>query len=138
MIGELQGGDVPETQKKILFSFRIMSRSFADSAKSEENFQILDQLKDANVWRILSNLIDPNTSFHQACNLRVRNKLLYRHLNISNISPLSSMGAFLSMNWTYIKSPSFIYYLVLEDQLLPLPSLKPKHSGFLKGDSGVN
>lgn len=71
----MQEGDAPETQKKILFSFRVMSRSFADPAKSEENFQILDQLKDANVWRILSNLIDPNTNFHQACNLRVRNDL---------------------------------------------------------------
>ncbi|KAG6583667.1 Sister chromatid cohesion protein PDS5-like B, partial [Cucurbita argyrosperma subsp. sororia] len=65
-----QDGDAPETQKKILFGFRVMARSFADPAKSEENFQILDQLKDANVWRIFSNLIDPNTNFHQACNLR--------------------------------------------------------------------
>lgn len=85
----MQDGDVPETQKKILFGFRIMSRSFADPAKSEENFQILDQLKDANVWRILSNLVDPNTNFHQACNMRVSNKVPYRHLNILS---LPSMG----------------------------------------------
>lgn len=49
-----------------------MARSFADPAKAEENFQFLDQLKDANIWKILMNLVDPNTSFHQARTLRVR------------------------------------------------------------------
>ncbi|XP_057415482.1 sister chromatid cohesion protein PDS5 homolog A-like isoform X2 [Lotus japonicus] len=57
--------DVPEVQKKIIFCFRVMSRSFADHVKAEENFQILDQLKDANIWKILKNLVDPNTSLHQ-------------------------------------------------------------------------
>lgn len=61
-----QEGDAPEIQKKILFCFRIMSRSFSEPAKAEENFQILDQLKDANIWKILMNLLDPKTSFHQA------------------------------------------------------------------------
>ena len=57
-----------------------MSRLFADSAKAEENFQILDQLKDANIWKILSSLIDPKTSFHQACSSRVRIKILAQML----------------------------------------------------------
>ncbi|XP_061339796.1 sister chromatid cohesion protein PDS5 homolog A-like isoform X2 [Gastrolobium bilobum] len=61
-----QDKDVPDVQKKILFCFRVMSRSFADPMKAEENFQILDQLKDANIWKILTNLVDPNTGFHQA------------------------------------------------------------------------
>ncbi|KAK4259162.1 hypothetical protein QN277_005520 [Acacia crassicarpa] len=61
-----QDKDVPEVQKKILFCFRVMSRSFADPAKAEESFQILDQLKDTNIWKILTNLVDPNTSLHQA------------------------------------------------------------------------
>ncbi|XP_028754953.1 sister chromatid cohesion protein PDS5 homolog B-A isoform X2 [Neltuma alba] len=65
-----QDKDVPEVQKKILFSFRVMSRSFADAAKAEESFQILDQLKDANIWKILTNLVDPNTSLHQAHSYR--------------------------------------------------------------------
>ncbi|XP_061344321.1 sister chromatid cohesion protein PDS5 homolog A [Gastrolobium bilobum] len=60
-----QDKDIPEVQKKIVFCFRVMSRSFADPTKAEENFQILDQLKDANIWKILMNLVDPNTSFHQ-------------------------------------------------------------------------
>ncbi|XP_054776795.1 sister chromatid cohesion protein PDS5 homolog A-like isoform X2 [Prosopis cineraria] len=61
-----QDKDVPEIQKKVLFCFRVMSRSFVDPAKAEESFQILDQLKDANIWKILTNLVDPNTSLHEA------------------------------------------------------------------------
>ncbi|XP_057757523.1 sister chromatid cohesion protein PDS5 homolog A-like isoform X1 [Arachis stenosperma] len=60
-----QDKDNPEVQKKIAFCFRVMSRSFSDSAKAEENFQILDQLEDENVWKILTNLVDPNVSYHQ-------------------------------------------------------------------------
>ncbi|KAJ4831103.1 hypothetical protein Tsubulata_033020 [Turnera subulata] len=65
-----QEGDNPEVQKKVQFCFRIMSRSFAEPTKAEENFQILDQLKDANIWKILTNLLDPNTNFQQACIFR--------------------------------------------------------------------
>ncbi|QCD77306.1 sister chromatid cohesion protein PDS5 homolog A-A-like [Vigna unguiculata] len=60
-----QGKDIPEVQKKIVFCFRVMSRSFADPTKAEESFQILDQLQDPNLWKILTDLVDPNTSFHQ-------------------------------------------------------------------------
>ncbi|KAL2341418.1 hypothetical protein Fmac_009358 [Flemingia macrophylla] len=60
-----QGKDIPDVQKKISFCFRMMSRSFADQVKAEESFQILDQLQDDNVWKILTDLVDPNTSFHQ-------------------------------------------------------------------------
>ncbi|XP_022967040.1 sister chromatid cohesion protein PDS5 homolog A-like isoform X1 [Cucurbita maxima] len=100
-----QGGDVPETQKKLLFSFRIMSRSFADSAKSEENFQILDQLKDANVWRILSNLIDPNTSFHQACNFRdeLLKILGEKHRLYDFLNSLSLKCSYLLFNKEHVK-----------------------------------
>lgn len=76
----MQDGDAPEIQKKVLYCFRVMSRSFADPVKAEENFQILDQLKDANVWKILTSLVDPNTSFHQASTSRVR--MIYWWCNI--------------------------------------------------------
>ncbi|XP_057497831.1 sister chromatid cohesion protein PDS5 homolog A-like isoform X1 [Actinidia eriantha] len=65
-----QENEVPEFQKKILFCFRIMSRCFTDPAKAEENFQFLDQLKDASIWKILTTLLDPNTSSLQACSCR--------------------------------------------------------------------
>lgn len=67
----MQENDASESQKKILFCFRIMSRCFTDPVKAEENFQILDQLKDANIWKILALLLDPNTSSSQTCSCRV-------------------------------------------------------------------
>ncbi|OMO64698.1 Armadillo-like helical [Corchorus olitorius] len=63
---DAEDSEAPELQKKVLFGFRIMSRSFFDPVKAEESFQILDQLKDANIWKILMNLLDPNTTFQQA------------------------------------------------------------------------
>ncbi|KAE9599128.1 hypothetical protein Lalb_Chr15g0088251 [Lupinus albus] len=60
-----QDKDNPQVRKKIAFCFRVMSRSFADPTKAEESFHILDQLKDDNIWKSLTNLVDPNTSFHE-------------------------------------------------------------------------
>ncbi|TQD74756.1 hypothetical protein C1H46_039705 [Malus baccata] len=65
-----QDGDAPEVQKKILYCFRIVSRLFADPVKAEEGFQFPDQLKDINIWKILTNLVDPNTGSPQARILR--------------------------------------------------------------------
>ncbi|XP_057765095.1 sister chromatid cohesion protein PDS5 homolog A isoform X2 [Salvia miltiorrhiza] len=59
-------GDRVETQKKILFCFRAMSRCFTNPAEAEENFQNLDQLKDSKILKLVSGLIDPNTSSIQA------------------------------------------------------------------------
>lgn len=67
----MQDGDAPELQKRFFVCFRTMSRLFTDPAKAEENFRVLNQLKDANVWKILTNLLDPNTSLLQAYTLRV-------------------------------------------------------------------
>lgn len=52
-----------------------MSRCFTDPGKAEESFQILDQLKDANVWRILTVLLDPNCNSIRASSSRVRRNL---------------------------------------------------------------
>ncbi|KAL2932207.1 Sister chromatid cohesion protein PDS5-like protein B [Bienertia sinuspersici] len=59
--------DATDYKKKAVLLFRVMSRFFVDPTKAEEGFLTLDQLKDVNVWKILSGLLDPNTSFHQAC-----------------------------------------------------------------------
>ncbi|KAE8709123.1 putative ARF GTPase activator [Hibiscus syriacus] len=85
-----QDSDSPEIQKKILFSFQIMSRSFSDPVKAEENFQTLDRVKDANIWKILLNLLDPNTSSHQASSGRVGCKMLGGVLKDSSGSILGS------------------------------------------------
>lgn len=76
ILTQMQDGDANEIQKKVMFCFRMMSRCFIDPAKAEESFQILDQLKDANVWKILRTLLDPNTTSSQASNSRVRKQFL--------------------------------------------------------------
>ncbi|XP_021766736.1 sister chromatid cohesion protein PDS5 homolog A-A-like isoform X1 [Chenopodium quinoa] len=58
--------DVTDYQKRVILLFRVMSRFFVDPSKAEEGFLTLDQLKDTNVWKILSSFLDPNTSFHEA------------------------------------------------------------------------
>lgn len=68
----LQEGDSAETQKKVMFCFRAMSRCFAEPAEAEEKFQILDQLKDSNIWKLVTQLLDPNTSSLQASSSRVK------------------------------------------------------------------
>ncbi|KZV51246.1 hypothetical protein F511_05903 [Dorcoceras hygrometricum] len=65
-----QEGDAAELQKKVMFCFRVMSRYFIDPTKAEENFQLLDQLKDSNIWKILTQILDPNTGWLQSCSLR--------------------------------------------------------------------
>ncbi|KAJ4704111.1 sister chromatid cohesion protein PDS5-like A-like [Melia azedarach] len=100
-----QDGDAPEIQKKILFCFRIMSRSFAEPAKAEEYFQILDQLKDANVWKILMNLLDPNTSFHQTCSSRddLLKILGEKHRLFDFLSTLSVKCSYLLFSKEHVK-----------------------------------
>ncbi|KAL0321041.1 UNVERIFIED_CONTAM: hypothetical protein Sradi_5365600 [Sesamum radiatum] len=66
-----QEGDGTEIEKKVMFCFRVMSRCFTDPAKAEESFQILDQLKDSNIWKILLQLLNPDTSSVEASNLRI-------------------------------------------------------------------
>ncbi|KAK4434769.1 DNA mismatch repair protein MSH6 [Sesamum alatum] len=65
-----QEGDGTEIEKKVMFCFRVMSRCFTDPEKAEESFQILDQLKDSNIWKILMRLLNPDTSSVQASNSR--------------------------------------------------------------------
>ncbi|KAH0459071.1 hypothetical protein IEQ34_011885 [Dendrobium chrysotoxum] len=62
--------NVPEIQKKLNGFFRFMSRMFHDAAKAEEGFQMLNQLKDQNIWKLLMILLDPDTSFCQAWSCR--------------------------------------------------------------------
>ncbi|XP_034898204.1 sister chromatid cohesion protein PDS5 homolog A isoform X1 [Populus alba] len=100
-----QDRDTPEIQKKVLFCFRIMSRSFAEPAKAEENFHIVDQLKDANIWKILTNLLDPSTSFHQACTGRddLLKILGEKHRLYDFLSSLSMKCSYLLFNKEHVK-----------------------------------
>ncbi|KAA8537266.1 hypothetical protein F0562_027047 [Nyssa sinensis] len=100
-----QDGDASELQKKVLFCFRIMSRCFTDPAKAEENFQILDQLKDANIWKILASLLDPITSSLQAygCRDDLLKILGEKHRLYEFLSTLSMKCSYLLFNKEHVK-----------------------------------
>ncbi|KAM7525318.1 hypothetical protein LguiA_015220 [Lonicera macranthoides] len=100
-----QDNDVSELQKKAMFCFRIMSRCFTDPAKAEENFLILDQLKDANIWKIMATLLNPNTNSLQAC--RSRDDLLKilgeKHRLYEFLSTLSMKCSYILFNKEHVK-----------------------------------
>ncbi|KAG2261739.1 hypothetical protein Bca52824_068818 [Brassica carinata] len=100
-----QSADSPEMQKKILFGFRVMSRAFSDPAKAEQNFLILDQLKDANIWKILNNLLDPNTSIMQASKIRddMLKILSEKHSLYEFLGTLSIKCSYLLFSKEYVK-----------------------------------
>ncbi|XP_074344973.1 sister chromatid cohesion protein PDS5 homolog A isoform X2 [Apium graveolens] len=100
-----QDNDGPEFRKKVLVCFRIMSRCFIDPGKAEENFLILDQLKDANVWKILTILLDPNTTCLQACRSRddVLRILGEKHRLHEFLGALSMKCSYLLFNKEYVK-----------------------------------
>ncbi|KAL9254883.1 Sister chromatid cohesion protein PDS5 homolog A-like protein [Drosera capensis] len=90
-------GDVSDLQRKTITLFRAMSRCFTDAAKAEEGFQGVDQLKDSNIWKILSNLLDPNTTFSEG---RSHRDDLLKILGEKH--PLLDFLTILSMKCSYI------------------------------------
>ncbi|KAF3776312.1 Sister chromatid cohesion PDS5-like protein A-B [Nymphaea thermarum] len=69
-----QDKDTTDILERTSGCIRTLARSFKDPAKAEEDFQTLNQLKDNNVWKILTSLLDTNTSTTQA--LKGRDDLL--------------------------------------------------------------
>ncbi|KAL1214039.1 putative sister chromatid cohesion protein PDS5 [Cardamine amara subsp. amara] len=100
-----QSADTPEMQKKALFGFRVMSRAFSDPPKTEQNFLILDQLKDANIWKILTSLVDPNTSIMQASKIRddMLKILSEKHSLYEFLSTLSIKCSYLLFSKEFVK-----------------------------------
>ncbi|KAG9448592.1 hypothetical protein H6P81_008557 [Aristolochia fimbriata] len=100
-----QDGDGPELKKRVLGCFRTMSRWFSDPSKAEESFETLNQLKDTNIWRILTGLLDPNTSLQQA--LTYRDDLLKilgdKHPLYNFLNTLSIKCSYLLFNKEYVK-----------------------------------
>ncbi|XP_018439839.1 sister chromatid cohesion protein PDS5 homolog A isoform X2 [Raphanus sativus] len=101
----LNTADAPEMQKKIQFGFRVMSRAFSDPPMAEPNFLILDQLKDANIWKILNNLLDPNTSITQASKIRddMLNILSEKHCLYEFLGTLSIKCSYLLFSKEFVK-----------------------------------
>ncbi|KAK9156348.1 hypothetical protein Sjap_003828 [Stephania japonica] len=100
-----QDHDSAEFQKKVLLCFRVMSRWFVDPVKAEESFQTLGHLKDANIWKILTNISDPNTSFHQAWIYRddLLKILGEKHPLFDFLGTLSMKCSYLLLNKDYVK-----------------------------------
>ncbi|XP_031479446.1 sister chromatid cohesion protein PDS5 homolog A-like isoform X2 [Nymphaea colorata] len=69
-----QDKDTTDILERTSGCIRTLARSFKDPAKAEEDFQTLNQLKDNNVWKILTSLLDTSTSTAQA--LKGRDDLL--------------------------------------------------------------
>ncbi|KAJ4981397.1 hypothetical protein NE237_032234 [Protea cynaroides] len=97
--------DTADFQKKVFISFRIMSRWFSDPVKAEESFQILDQLKDANIWKILTTLLDPITTFQQSwmCRDDLLRILGEKHRLHDFLSALSVKCSYLLFNKEHVK-----------------------------------
>ncbi|CAG7894949.1 unnamed protein product [Brassica rapa] len=100
-----QSADAPEMQKKFQFGFRVMSRAFSDPPKAEQNFLVLDQLKDANIWKILNNLLDPNTGIVQAAKIRddMLKILSEKHSLYEFLGTLSIKCSYLLFSKEYVK-----------------------------------
>ncbi|KVI01136.1 Armadillo-like helical, partial [Cynara cardunculus var. scolymus] len=97
--------DPSELQKKVALCFRFMSHCFTDPTKAEADFQLLHHLKDANVWKILTLLLDPNTSSLQTW--RSRDELLkivgQKHPLYGFLSTLSMKCSYILFNKDHVK-----------------------------------
>ncbi|XP_076907861.1 sister chromatid cohesion protein PDS5 homolog A-like [Bidens hawaiensis] len=101
----LKGSDASEAKKKVMICFRFMSHCFTDPTKAESDFLLLHQLKDANVWKILTTLLDPTTSSLQS--FKARDELLkivgQKHPLYGVLSILSIKCSYILFNKDYVK-----------------------------------
>ncbi|KAG0495215.1 hypothetical protein HPP92_006209 [Vanilla planifolia] len=97
--------NVSELQKRLSASIRIMSRLFHDATKAEEGFQMLNQLKDLNVWKLLSILLDASTDFSQAwsCREELLKILGERHSLYEFMGMLTVKCSYLLFNKAHVK-----------------------------------
>ncbi|TVU11623.1 hypothetical protein EJB05_45218 [Eragrostis curvula] len=102
---QLSQEENPDLQKRILGCFRSMSRLFSDSAKCEENLNMLHQLKDDNIWKIFSSLLDCSTTFEQAWSLRadLLKILGEKHALYEFVGALAMRCSYLLVNKEYAK-----------------------------------
>ncbi|XP_020598033.1 sister chromatid cohesion protein PDS5 homolog A [Phalaenopsis equestris] len=102
---QTQQDDFPEIQKKYYGLFRMMSRMFHDAAKAEEGFQMLNQLKDPNIWKLMMILLDPGTGFCQAwsCRGELLKILGEKHSLYEFIDMLSVKCSYLLFNKELVK-----------------------------------
>nr|CAB3467823.1 unnamed protein product [Digitaria exilis] len=102
---QLSQEDAPDLQKRIVGCFRSMSRLFSDPAKCEENFNMLHQLKDGDIWKMFTSLLDCSTAFGEAWTLRADLlKLLgEKHALYDFLGALTMRCSYLLVNKEYAK-----------------------------------
>ncbi|EER88261.2 hypothetical protein BDA96_10G149900 [Sorghum bicolor] len=102
---QLSQEDAPDLQKRISGCFRSISRLFSDSAKCEENLNMLHQLKDADIWNIFSSLLNCSTAFEKAWSLRAEFlKILgEKHVLYNFVGTLTMRCSYLLVNKEYAK-----------------------------------
>ncbi|KAF8650467.1 hypothetical protein HU200_063832 [Digitaria exilis] len=102
---QLSQEDAPDLQKRIVGCFRSMSRLFNDPPKCEENFNMLHQLKDGDIWKMFTSLLDCSTAFGEAWTLRADLlKLLgEKHALYDFLGALTMRCSYLLVNKEYAK-----------------------------------
>ncbi|WVZ81535.1 hypothetical protein U9M48_028901 [Paspalum notatum var. saurae] len=102
---QLSQENAPDLQKRIIGCFRSMSRVFSDHAKCEENLNMLHQLKDANIWKIFTSLLDDSTTFEKAWSLRgdLLKILGEKHALYDFVGTLAMRCSYLLVNKEYAK-----------------------------------
>ncbi|EMS45215.1 Sister chromatid cohesion protein PDS5-like protein B [Triticum urartu] len=97
--------DAADVQKRILGCFRSMSRLFSDAVKAEEYLNMLLQLKDENIWKMFTSLLDCATTFNNAWSIRVDllKSLGEKHELYDFVSTLSMRCSYLLVNKEYVK-----------------------------------
>ncbi|CAL5047345.1 unnamed protein product [Urochloa decumbens] len=102
---QLSQEDAPDLQKRIVGCFRSMSRLFSDPAKCEENLNMLHQLKDGNIWKIFTRLLDCSTTFEKAWSLRadLLKILGEKHALYDFVGALAMRCSYLLVNKEYTK-----------------------------------
>ncbi|GJN28989.1 hypothetical protein PR202_gb17174 [Eleusine coracana subsp. coracana] len=102
---QISQDDNPDLQKRILGCFRSMSRLFSDPAKCEENLNMLHQLKDDNIWKIFTSLLDCSTTFEEAWSLRADLLKLVgeKHVLYEFVGALAMRCSYLLVNKEYAK-----------------------------------
>ncbi|AQK83804.1 binding, partial [Zea mays] len=102
---QLSQEDAPDLQKRIIGCFRNISRLFSDSAKCEENLNMLHQLKDADIWKIFTSLLNCSTTFEKAWSLRADLLKIFgeKHVLYNFVGALAMGCSYLLVNKEYAK-----------------------------------
>ncbi|KAH9325840.1 hypothetical protein KI387_006018, partial [Taxus chinensis] len=98
--------DSIELHKKIQTGIKMMSFCFIDPVRAEENFQKLHQMKDNNIFKGLSQLLDPNTTVASAQAIRedLLKRIGERHPQHEFLKTLSLKCSYMLFGMEHVKA----------------------------------